>query len=609
MTQGASVDFHVYAGPGARAPYPAVTATFESPFTSTLDRVRAGALLAEMLPADLAAAVAVPDAGLDLAHLAAALANTLQDRRGPCGLPVEIDRLEGARARIVLGYVDDQAALRALHTGLQIAGAVFARAFGGPDRRADVADLVRQNDRLIRPRQPDFIARALMRVAKRRGIPVYPVAPGSATWLYGQGSAGVQLFESASEHDSLTGARLAQDKFLSNQLLLRLGLPGVVHHVAADARTAARFARDIGYPVVVKPADQGKGRGITANVVDEAELMAAFARAREHSERGVIVERHVAGEDHRLAVFAGRFRWAARRAPPRIVGDGRHTVAQLIDSENRQRTDADVAAGYVTRLALDADMRAVLAKQGLAVDDTPAPGRVVALRAIANTATGGTVTDCTASIHPDNRELAEAIARGLRLDAVGIDFMTPDITRSWRDVECAVLEVNRTPGFSSDGRAEIILAARFPDESDGRVPSVVLVDAPCDSVGRVAAAIAATRRRVGSTDAQSTAVAGALRRPRSAELPARVLALVLDPSVDALVIGASSAELERHGFPLDRCDLALVGDRERSAELRRLIESCSGRTLRWLDDRFECEVMPALGAMLERRRAPGLPQG
>ena len=107
--------------------------------------------------------------------------------------------------------------------------------------------------------------------------------------------------------------------------------------------------------------------------------------------------------------------------------------------------------------------------------------------------------------------MAEAIARTFHLDAAGIDFMTPDISRSWRDVDCAILELNSTPGFSSDGRADTILLAKFAPGRDGRIPGIVLIDASPANLGRVAEAIGAAGYRVGRTDCEQTFMAG---RPR-----------------------------------------------------------------------------------------------
>jgi cyanophycin synthetase len=315
------------------------------------------------------------------------------------------------------------------------------------------ATAVEHAETMIRIYQPDFIACALMRAARKRGVPVYPVSPGSRIWLYGQGSAGLRFFEVANQRDSFTRSLLARNKFLSNQFITRLGFPGATHGIAKDPQSALHIAQKRGFPVVVKLLDLGKGRGVTTEISSGAELAAAFAKAIAASPKGALVERHIRSEDHRLAVIGGKLAWAVQRSPPRMVGDGSHTIAELIEEENRRRNDADVAAGFVTRLAIDADMLAVLSKQGFALEDRPQPGTSVRLRSIPNTSTGGQISDCTPSVHPDNREMVESIARGLRMDMLGIDFVTPDISRSWRELDCAVIEVNARPGFSSDERA------------------------------------------------------------------------------------------------------------------------------------------------------------
>jgi cyanophycin synthetase len=389
-------------------------------------------------------------------------------------------------------------------------------------------------------------------------LPVYPVAAGSRVWQFGQGSAGIHFFEAANEHDSPTGARLAGDKFFTNQLIVRLGLPGVEHELVRDLDGARRAAERLGYPLVLKPLDAGKGRGVTAGVRNEDELAHAYARAARETHRGVLVERFVAGDDHRISVFGGRLCFASRRSPPRIVGDGVRTIAELIDAENASRSDADVAAGFLYRIEVDADLLNRLAAEELTLGDTPANGRTITLRSIANMATGGRVADVTAIVHPDNRDLAETLARAFRMDALGIDFMTPDITKSWREVPCAVLEINATPGFSSDERAERIVEAKFPNGADGRIPAVVLIGADRAVLDEYADTLRDAGLRVGATDGRLTQLDGRVRCTNAQMLPARVTALLLDPGCDALVIGASVEEIERHGFPLDRCELAVV---------------------------------------------------
>lgn len=605
MSEGPQVAIRVLHGPSTLAPFAAVVGEFFHPYVLPIGGSLAKRQLTELLPSEFGQRVALPPGDVAFETLVVSVANALQDLPGPCGLPALVQRTNSGRSRILLGFCDPQATLQALRAGLDVAGALFARAHGGPDIKPALATLIQRVAAVMWMRQPDFIARALMRVARKRNIPFYPVAPGSRIWLYGQGRLGTHFFEAANHRDSFTGARLAGNKHTSNLLVTRLGLPGVKHGIARDAQAAAQIAAQLGFPVVVKPIDRGKGIGVTANITTLDELTEAYTKASEQTARGVIVERHVRGDDHRIAVFGSRFAWAARRSPPRVTGDGRHTVTELIERENERRGDADVAAGFVIRLAIDADMIAVLAKQRLKPGDRPEAGSVVQLRNIANTATGGTITDCSAGIHPDNRELAETIARSFHMDALGIDFMTPDITKSWREIECAVLEVNSTPGFSSDGRAEIILREAFALGTDGRIPSIVLIGAASPLVDRVAGAVQAAGRRVGRTDATVTTLAGQPRFKDARSLPERVMALLLDAGCEALVIVGSPSDLQQHGFPLDRCDVALIAEGTPVTDpLRRLITDCAGATFDGVtESNVDEKVLPMLASIRIAARA------
>jgi len=600
MAESVAVDITLFGGPGLHAPFAAVAANFQSPFPSALPRETLDRLCAELLPQRLRQRLALAPGDGAFEHVAAALANALQDLNGPNGLPVQVDSPGDGACRILLGYRDATAATSALRAGLELAVALFSHAAGRPPAAGTVANVVQGMAALMQAYQPDFIARALIRAAGDRGIPVYSVSPGSRVWLYGQGRAGVHFLEAASQYDSLTGSRLSRDKYLSNQFVRRLGFPGVVHGIADSEDAAVKLAQQIGFPVVVKPVDSVMGRGVTARIRTEEQLQRAFAKANAVSRR-VIVERHVAGDDHRLAVIGGRFAWGARRTPPRITGDGTHTVAELVDIENRSRSGAAVAAGFDALINVDADVVEMLAGQGIGLHDCPAAGATVLLRS-ANAGVDGIVTDCTAAVHPDNREMAETIARCFRLDAAGIDFMTADIARSWRETDGAVTEVNAMPGISFQSRADIILRARFPEGDDGRIPCIVLIGGGGALRGRAADALAAAGRRVGQTDASVTLMAGRERRLAGRTLASRVTALLLDTSCEALVVSATAGEIEREGFPLDRCDLVLITDAGQvSPSLRRLLERCAPAVLDVKADSFDGTLALLIGPLLNRR--------
>lgn len=396
----------------------------------------------------------------------------------------------------------------------------------------------------------------IVAVARNRGIPVREVVGPGSVWRLGLGAAGRHFLEAATDRDGYTGLCLAHNKVWANMLIRRLGFPTTVQRLAADADAVVRHARELGFPVVVKPFDAGMGRGVCADIRDEAGLHAAWLAAQPHAPHGVLVERHVAGRDHRLTVFGGRLAWAVVRHPARVTGDGTSTVGELIAAENTRRT----AAGRPSELKpieIDAEIEQQLRQAGLALDSRPPAGADIHLRSVANVARGGTIEDCTASVHPDVRAMAEAIARTVRMDSLGIDFITPDISRSWREVSCAVIEINQTPSLFTAAHVEALVECHFPTGSDGRIPTVLLVEANPSLVDMVAGWFTAAGCSTGRTTPHATLLAGSPRCPPGARLADRVESLVADPACQALVVAMSPAEIERDGLPLDRFDLCL----------------------------------------------------
>lgn len=171
------------------------------------------------------------------------------------------------------------------------------------------------------------------------------------------------------------------------------------------------MATGLGWPVVVKPLNQEQGRGVTTGVGDEVSLRQAFTAVEALSPGQIIVEEHVAGDDHRLLVVGGRLLAAARRIPGGVVGDGVRTVEQLIARINADPRRGDDQRSLLKRLTLDAEALELLADQGVPIASVPAASTFVALRRTANISTGGTAEDVTNGVHPDNRMLAERAAR------------------------------------------------------------------------------------------------------------------------------------------------------------------------------------------------------
>lgn len=513
----------------------------------------------------------IPETEVDYLTLVGAVAAALH----PPDLPPRLLPGEaGEPSRIALESADPQTSALVLRTAIEAAQAVFAAAAG---RRVAIPEIGRRLAQVraqVRLRLPRSLIGTLVSVAGRRGIPVYPVAAGSEVWLYGQGSAGIRMFWAASEPDSPMGVRLSRDKALSNRLVVRAGFPGVVHATARTPDEAVAIADRIGYPVVAKPLERGMGVGVTTGIRDRGTLLEAFRIAGEATSRGVLVERHVEGIDHRLSVFGGRLAWASARFPPAVVGDGRSTILELIGRENAARSRVRQAGEGLKPIVVDDGLRRHLSGQGQSLEDRPSPGESVRLRGVANTAQGGTFEDVTSRMHSDNRDLAETLARVFRLDAIGVDLIIADIGQSWRGQPCAVIEVNATQGIGCEAHAEIILARRFPGKTQGRIPSVVLIDCPGSVRDTVVGCLVDGGLRVGEANGRRTRLAGQDRPGAGRPLAAGVRALLLDPACDAIVIEATAEEILDQGFPLDRCDLVLGGS-SFPEDLRTLVAACA----------------------------------
>lgn len=304
---------------------------------------------------------------------------------------------------------------------------------------------------------------ALARAAEGRGIPWLRLDSRNLIQL-GHGCRQHRLQATVTDRTPHIAVEIAQDKEETHRHLSVVGVPVPRQRRVSGEEEAVAAARELGFPVVVKPLDANHGRGVSCGLIDEASVRTAYRHAREVS-GGVLVESFVQGADYRLLVVGGEVVAAARRAPGQVVGDGVHTVEELVEMVNRDPRRGRGHEKALTRLELDAEAERLLALAGLTRRSVPAAGRVVHLRSTGNLSTGGTAIDVTDRVHPDNREMAERAARAVGLDVAGVDFLTPDISRSYHQVGGAVCEVNAAPGF----RMHLAPTVGKPRDVAGRV--------------------------------------------------------------------------------------------------------------------------------------------
>jgi cyanophycin synthetase len=317
---------------------------------------------------------------------------------------------------------------------------------------------------------PPFLAAAhMVRAAYELGMPI--LEWHSVFVQVGYGKNAVALTGSITQETSSIGVHFAREKAKANMLLARAGFPIAEGGLVRDLADARAQAEALGYPVVVKPADKDGGDAVSSDIRDSAELEQAFERARAAS-RHVIVEKHIPGTDYRLLLYHDELLVALERTPGCVTGNGKDSVARLLERENREPHRLN---GLLYPIEFDDEARLMLARQGLTADSVPAKGQFVSLRRAANHALGGRVRKIE-DMHPDNVDLARRAMRLLRLDLAGLDLILPDATRSWREAGGAICEVNAQPYIGEVYIRDVykdILQQLVPE--GGRIPLVLVV--------------------------------------------------------------------------------------------------------------------------------------
>jgi cyanophycin synthetase len=408
---------------------------------------------------------------------------------------------------------------------------------------------------------------SLVRAAEARDIPWMRLNDYSLV-QFGQGKYQKRIQATVTSETRHIAVEIASDKEETNRILGELGLPVPRQRVVRTAEAAATAAERLGYPVVVKPLDANHGRGVSLDLKNGDEVRAAFDKAREHA-RSVVVENFLAGFDHRMLVIGGQLVAVAKRVPGHVVGDGKHTIAQLVDIVNSDPRRGIGHEKVLTRIELDPQAERLMAHKNVTRDTVLPDGEIFFLRGTGNLSTGGTAIDLTDVVHPDNRDMAVRAANAIGLDVCGVDFITSDIAESYREVGGGICEVNAAPGFRmhvapTEGRprdvAGPVMDMLFPPGAPARIP----IAAVTGTNGKTTTArmVAHIHKMTGSTVGLATTdgvyidgertVAGDMTGPKSAQMVLR------DPAVDLAVLETARGGLLRAGMGYRNCNVGAV---------------------------------------------------
>ncbi|MCL4148022.1 UNVERIFIED_CONTAM: hypothetical protein GTU68_020600 [Idotea baltica] len=462
---------------------------------------------------------------------------------------------------VVFAYLEEKAGRYAAKAALRIAEAL---ANGTEyDLEEDLQEMREHREKgRLGPSTGSIIEEAVS-----RGIPWIRLNKYSLCQLgYGKNQKRIQA--TVSSDTSSIGVEIACDKEDTKHLLEQAQIQVAKGDIVRSERGLKDAIRYIDYPVVIKPINGNHGRGITININNWEDALKGFDAARKIS-RSVIVEKFVVGDDYRLLVIDYKLVAAAKRTPAHIIGDGKSSIQVLIDEVNK-----DPRRGYghekvLTMIDINQMTTDILEAHGYDLTTVLEKGKVLYLKETANLSTGGTATDVTDIVHPENVFMAERIARVIGLDICGIDVMTTDISIPLSKTGGAVLEVNAGPGFRmhlapTEGLPRNVAAnvvdMLYPPGSTSRIPIVAVTgtNGKTTTTRLIAHMVKMMGHKVGYTTSDGIYIQNHMLDVGDCTGPVSAEFVLKDPTIDIAVLETARGGLLRAGLGFHHCDIAIV---------------------------------------------------
>lgn len=462
---------------------------------------------------------------------------------------------------VVFSYIEENAGVMAAKEAVKLAECVI------DDRDYDLHECI---FRLKQTRERERLGPStgsIVEEAESRNIPWIRLGKNSLVQL-GYGIHQQRFQATITGNTSSIAVDIACNKELTKKMLDEAAIPvpkgGLVYSIDELESTITK----IGYPIVLKPLDGNHGRGQSINVNDWDTAVKGFELAQQISSR-VIVERFITGYDFRVLVVNHKMVAAARRMPANVVGDGERTISQLIDIENKDPRRGYGHENMLTEIVVDSSTLDLLEKNGYHLESVPQKGEIVFLKSTANLSTGGTSSDVTDMIHPDNITMCERISKIIGLDVCGIDIMAENLTQPLKETGGCILEVNAAPGFRmhlspSDGLPRNVAAPvvdmLYPPGKPYRIPIIAVTgtNGKTTTTRLISHIVKNNGYRVGFTTSDGIYIQNTLLTKGDTTGPVSAEFILKDPTVEFAVLETARGGILRSGLGFGTCDIGVL---------------------------------------------------
>ncbi|MDB6184812.1 bifunctional glutamate--cysteine ligase GshA/glutathione synthetase GshB [Streptococcus vestibularis] len=202
--------------------------------------------------------------------------------------------------------------------------------------------------------------------------------------------------------------------------------------------------------IVVKPKSTNFGLGIS--IFQEPTSLDNYKKSLEIAfaeDTAVLVEEFIPGTEYRFFILDGRCEAVLLRVAANVVGDGKHTIRELVAQKNANPLRGRDHRSPLEIIELGDIEQLMLTQQAYTPDDILPEGKKVNLRRNSNISTGGDSIDVTETMDSSYQELAAAMATSMGAWACGVDLIIPDETQttSKENPHCTCIELNFNPSM------------------------------------------------------------------------------------------------------------------------------------------------------------------
>ena len=462
---------------------------------------------------------------------------------------------------VVFSYTEENVGLFAAESSVSIAEALIAgREY---DFEADIQKMREIRERVrLGPSTGSIVEEAVA-----RDIPWIRLGTNSLVQL-GYGVNQMRFQATITQKTSSIAVDIACNKEETKRMLDSASIPVASGSICVDEDDLDACIKKIGFPIVIKPLDGNHGKGASINVKTMEHAKAGLAYAKTYSRR-VIVEKFITGFDFRVLVIDNKLVAAAKRVPAHVIGNGKDSIQQLIDT-----TNLDPRRGYghenvLTEITVDRDTEDLLEKLGYNLDSVPNGGEILYLKSTANLSTGGTSVDVTDMMHPENIFLAERISRVIGLDVCGVDIMAENLTQPLKENGGCILEVNAAPGFRmhlapSEGLprnvAAPVIDMLYPPGKESRIPIIAVTgtNGKTTTTRLLAHIVKNNGYKVGFTTSDGIYIQNHMMEKGDTTGPISAEYILKDPTVEFAVLETARGGILRSGLGFNRCDIAII---------------------------------------------------